>query len=206
MGWYTPQSVAPDLSDILVCGWTACAEGEHLLVPDACMDVLWIRGVGIRVCGPETAAWSFTLPPGTRSVGVRFRPGSASPMLRTSASELRDSRADLSDVTDARTETNTVEPLGKFRRPRTSLHSRERCPELGKFEFPARSGDQPRSHRTVRTFVECQLSRRRGGADFAPTPTSMQRRLRIWPGNAALDPAPPALHGARSQSTRAGTR
>ncbi|MFJ7723356.1 DUF6597 domain-containing transcriptional factor, partial [Rhodococcus erythropolis] len=104
MGWYTPQSVAPDLSDILVCGWTACAEGEHLLVPDACMDVLWIRGVGIRVCGPETAAWSFTLPPGTRSVGVRFRPGSASPMLRTSASELRDSRADLSDVTDARTE------------------------------------------------------------------------------------------------------
>ncbi|MCZ4567332.1 helix-turn-helix domain-containing protein [Rhodococcus erythropolis] len=104
MGWYTPQSVAPDLSDILVCGWTACAEGEHLLVPDACMDVLWIRGVGIRVCGPETAAWSFTLPPGTRSVGVRFRPGSASPMLRTSASELRDSRADLSAVTDARTE------------------------------------------------------------------------------------------------------
>ncbi|MER2222603.1 MAG: AraC family transcriptional regulator, partial [Rhodococcus sp. (in: high G+C Gram-positive bacteria)] len=54
MGWYTPQSVASDLSDILVCGWTACAEGEHLLVPDACMDVLWIRGVGIRVCGPET--------------------------------------------------------------------------------------------------------------------------------------------------------
>lgn len=47
--------------------------------------------------------------------------------------------------------------------------------------------DQPRPHRTVRTFVECQHSRRRGGTDFAPTPASMQRRLRIRPCNAALD-------------------
>ena len=206
MGWYTPQSVAPDLSDILVCGWTACAEGEHLLVPDACMDVLWIRGVGIRVCGPETAAWSFTLPPGTRSVGVRFRPGSASPMLRTSASELRDSRADLSTVTDARTERILLNRLENSEDHEQVSDPRKRCPELGKFEFPSRSGDQPCPHRTVRTFVECQHSRRRGGTDFTPTPASMQRRLRIRPCDAALDPAPPALHGARSQSTRIGPR
>jgi hypothetical protein len=206
MGWYTPQSVAPDLSDILVCGWTACAEGEHLLVPDACMDVLWIRGVGIRVCGPETAAWSFTLPPGTRSVGVRFRPGSASPMLRTSASELRDSRADLSAVTDARTERILLNRLENSEDHEQVSILESAVRSWASSSFPSRSGDQPRPHRTVRTFVECQHSRRRGGTDFAPTPASMQRRLRIRPCNAALDPAPPAFHGARPQSTRTGPR
>ena len=98
MGWYTPTSPSPDLAGTLVCGWSARTQGEHLLVPDACMDILWIRGVGIRVCGPETTAWSFTLPPGTESVGVRFRPGAASHLLRTSAAEVRNIRVGLGDV------------------------------------------------------------------------------------------------------------
>lgn len=98
MGWYSPTSPSPDLADTLVCGWTARTQGEHLLVPDACMDILWIRGVGIRVCGPETTAWSFALPPGTESVGVRFRPGAASHLLGTSAAEIRNIRVGLGDV------------------------------------------------------------------------------------------------------------
>ncbi|WP_430335290.1 helix-turn-helix domain-containing protein [Rhodococcus sp. ACT016] len=98
MGWYTPTAVTPDLTGSLVCAWSACAEGQHLLVPDGCIDVLWIPGVGIRVCGPETAAWSFTLPPGTESFGIRFRPGSAPPALRTSAAQIRNTRVDLADV------------------------------------------------------------------------------------------------------------
>ncbi|MFE4503316.1 DUF6597 domain-containing transcriptional factor [Rhodococcus sp. NPDC056743] len=55
------------------------------------------------MCGPETSAWSFTLPSGTESVGVRFRPGSATPLLRISASDLRNTRAELSDLTGSRT-------------------------------------------------------------------------------------------------------
>lgn len=98
MGWYTPTSPSSDLTDTLVCGWSARTEGEHLLVPDGCMDILWIRGIGIRLCGPETSAWSFTLPPGTESVGVRFRPGAASPLFRTPASEVRNIRVGLGDV------------------------------------------------------------------------------------------------------------
>ncbi|MFD4369145.1 helix-turn-helix domain-containing protein [Rhodococcus sp. NPDC058521] len=102
MAWYTPTAAAPDLADVLVCGWNAEIEGEHLLVPDGCMDVLWIRGVGIRVCGPETTAWSFTLPPGTASVGIRFRPGAATHLLRTSAADVRNIRVDLGDVLGSR--------------------------------------------------------------------------------------------------------
>ncbi|NLE80947.1 MAG: AraC family transcriptional regulator [Rhodococcus sp.] len=98
MAWYTPTPTAPDLADTLVCAWEARPEGECLLVPDGCMDVLWIRGVGIRVCGPETTAWSFTLPPGTESVGIRFRPGAATHLLRTPASDIRNIRVGLADV------------------------------------------------------------------------------------------------------------
>lgn len=98
MGWYTPTTPSPDLASTLVCGWSATIAGEHLLVPDGCMDLLWIRDIGMRLCGPETTAWSFTLPPGTESVGVRFRPGTASHLLRTSAAEVRNIRVSLGDV------------------------------------------------------------------------------------------------------------
>ncbi|EOM77551.1 AraC family transcriptional regulator [Rhodococcus rhodnii LMG 5362] len=85
----------------LVCTWTAAVSGTHLLVPDACVDVLWIRGVGMRVCGPETAAWTFRLPPGTEAVGVRFRPGAAPAALACSAAEMQNIRIGLDDVLGA---------------------------------------------------------------------------------------------------------
>lgn len=95
MGWYTPTAPPPDLGDDVVCSWTARTEGTHLLVPDGCIDVLWIAGIGIRVCGPETEAWTFALPPGTQAVGIRFRPGVAPRLLGDSASQMRNQRVDL---------------------------------------------------------------------------------------------------------------
>ncbi|MBC2592287.1 MULTISPECIES: helix-turn-helix domain-containing protein [Rhodococcus] len=99
MRWYVPSTPSADLAEHLVCVWSAVSDGQsHLLVPDGCVDVLWIAGVGIRVCGPETSAWSFTLPPGVVSAGVRFRPGLASFALRASAAQLRDTRVGLDDL------------------------------------------------------------------------------------------------------------
>lgn len=111
MGWYSPTPVAPDLAGALVCAWSANAEGRHLLVPDGCVDVLWIAGVGVRVCGPETAAWSFTLPPGSESFGIRFRPGAAPHVLRTSAAQIRDIRVSLDDVLGSAAERVLVDRL-----------------------------------------------------------------------------------------------
>lgn len=111
MGWYTPTAVAPDLSGALVCAWSARAEGRHLLVPDGCVDVLWIAGVGVRICGPETSAWSFTLPPGSESFGIRFRPGAAPHVLRTSAAQIRDTRVSLEDVLGTAAERVLVDRL-----------------------------------------------------------------------------------------------
>jgi len=62
MAWYVAAPVAPDLSRDLVTAWTVRTEGRHRLVPDGCVDVLWIDNGTVWVCGPETSAWSFRLP------------------------------------------------------------------------------------------------------------------------------------------------
>jgi len=112
MSWYVPRAVAPDLADRLVCSWTAEIKGTHRLVPDGCVDLMWLDGVGIVLCGPDTGSWTFTLPPGTRSVGIRFRPGLVADLFRTSLAELRNRRVGLADLTGdqaARTVTARLE-------------------------------------------------------------------------------------------------
>lgn len=76
--------------------------GQHLLVPDGCVDVLWMRRAGgtqrlgaLWVCGPETTAWTFSLPPGSSAVGVRFRPGMASAVLDINVSTTTNRRVQL---------------------------------------------------------------------------------------------------------------
>lgn len=101
MAWYRPVAVAAELRDALVCGWSAQVDGVELLVPDGCMDVMWLADGRVIVCGPETAAWPVTTPPGTEAVGVRFRPGVAPGVLKTPAHVLLDSRVGLDDVLGA---------------------------------------------------------------------------------------------------------
>jgi AraC-like DNA-binding protein len=112
MSWYEPRAVAPDLADRLVCSWTAEIKGTHRLVPDGCVDLMWLDGAGIILCGPDTGSWDFTLPPGTRSVGIRFRPGLVADLFRISLAELRNRRVGLADLTGdqaARTVTAQLE-------------------------------------------------------------------------------------------------
>lgn len=95
MGWYTPLLPPLELADTLACVWRASVEGTHRLVPDGCMDLLWLStGTGF-LCGPETEAWTFRLPAGTTAVGVRFRPGLAGPVVGLDVSELTNTRVGL---------------------------------------------------------------------------------------------------------------
>ncbi|MFC3998193.1 helix-turn-helix domain-containing protein [Nocardiopsis sediminis] len=112
MTWYSPSPVAPDLAPDLVTGWTARIEGTHRLVPDGCVDVLWIDNGRVVVCGPETAAWSFRLPRGTEAVGVRFRPGRAGAVLGFDTAGVRDRRIPLEDALGGRAQRLLSERLG----------------------------------------------------------------------------------------------
>ena len=72
---YQPVPPRPSLEGLLACSWSARPDGWHRLVPDACIDVLWLSTGDIWMCGPEETAWFFQLPSGVVAAGVRFRPG-----------------------------------------------------------------------------------------------------------------------------------
>ncbi|MEZ5407035.1 MAG: DUF6597 domain-containing transcriptional factor [Acidimicrobiales bacterium] len=121
MGWYTPLTPPPELVDTLACVWTATVEGTHRLVPDGCLDLLWLStGTGL-LCGPETSAWTFRLPPGTDAVGVRFRPGLAGPVFGLDVSELTNSRVWLDDLLGAAPFRRLADELGDLADPRAGL-------------------------------------------------------------------------------------
>ena len=86
----------------LVCLWTQVVGGgaEHVqpVLPDACMDILWVNDGEPEVAGPSTRAFVARVPPGTVVVGARFRPGWSAAVLGVDASELRDRHVPLADV------------------------------------------------------------------------------------------------------------
>ncbi len=94
----TPVAPPPDLADVIACTWSARPSGRHRLIPDGCIDVLWLDTGELWVCGPETAAWDVELPAGREAVGVRFRPGVAARILRVDVDDLLDRRIRLDDL------------------------------------------------------------------------------------------------------------
>nr|WP_330185820.1 helix-turn-helix transcriptional regulator [Nocardia sp. NBC_01503] len=67
------------------------------VLPDGCMDLLWINGK-LSVAGPDTHAYH---PPAgfpARIAGIRFPPGAAPALLGIPADELRNSRPGLADL------------------------------------------------------------------------------------------------------------
>ncbi|MFJ8851415.1 DUF6597 domain-containing transcriptional factor [Streptomyces sp. NPDC102437] len=79
--------------------WTlTMPEGAvHPVLPDGCMDLLWIGG-RLLVAGPDTRAATPSAPADGRCAGIRFAPGTAPALLGVAAHELRDRRVDLADL------------------------------------------------------------------------------------------------------------
>lgn len=90
--WYHPVAPPATLARWLACSWNAVPTGRHRLVPDACLDVVWLSSGEIMLCGPEVSAWTFQLPPGVRAAGVRFRPGVVPALFGVGADTLLDRR------------------------------------------------------------------------------------------------------------------
>lgn len=69
----------------------------HPVLPDGCMDLLWIGG-RLLVAGPDTRAATPSAPTGGQCTGIRFAPGTAPALLGVPAHELRDRRVELADL------------------------------------------------------------------------------------------------------------
>ena len=94
--WYRERPPTADLTSALACVWRAnVGDGAHTLIPDGCVDLLWIDDGTVWLCGPETSAWSFSLPPGTTAVGARFKPGVAPRIVGLDAAEVSSARITL---------------------------------------------------------------------------------------------------------------
>ena len=65
-----------------------------LVLPDACIDLIWQSGVGAFVAGPDTGPVPDSRPAGTVIVGARFRPGVGGAALGVPLSEVLDQRMD----------------------------------------------------------------------------------------------------------------
>ena len=95
---------APDrLRHAIACLWAQvtpddAGERTSLVLPDARTDLIWARGRGALVAGPDTGPMPAVMPPGTVLLGVRFRTPAGGPTLRVPLSELRDQRVDLADL------------------------------------------------------------------------------------------------------------
>jgi len=94
---YAEQRPAGDLAGHLRCTWTAVAGGPGRVLPDACLDLIWLDGA-LVIAGPDTAPVPTALPLGTQVAAVRFEPGAAPAVLGLPAAELRDRRVPLAEL------------------------------------------------------------------------------------------------------------
>ncbi|WP_030900890.1 helix-turn-helix domain-containing protein [Streptomyces sp. NRRL F-5126] len=101
--------------------------GPRPVLPDGCMDLLWIDGA-LLVAGPDTRAHSAGLALASGCAGVRLPPGAAPALLGVDAHELRDLRVPLADVWQAR----RARPLAD--RVRAAGPSRTGVPEAAALE------------------------------------------------------------------------
>jgi AraC-like DNA-binding protein len=88
------RELAPraELSDVLACTWHQHVTGDRAqrVVPDGCVDLIWLAGRRLIVAGPATQVSMAALPAGSATVGVRFAPGAGAGLLGLPLSELRD--------------------------------------------------------------------------------------------------------------------
>jgi AraC-like DNA-binding protein len=80
--------------------WVAPSDGTPgRVLPDGCMDLLWL-GDRLVVAGPDTTAFLSVVPAGAMVAGIRFAPGSAPGVLGLPAHVTRDQRVPLAELWD----------------------------------------------------------------------------------------------------------
>ncbi len=79
--------------------WQAVHDGPVRVLPDGCMDLLWMHG-RVVVAGPDAVAHVHAAAAGERVLGLRFRPGVLPMLLGVPAEHLLGRREPLADVVD----------------------------------------------------------------------------------------------------------
>jgi AraC-like DNA-binding protein len=88
------------LETVVACTWEQEPIEPHVqtVVPDGCVDLIWLAERELVIAGPDTGPRSVELPAGSLSSGIRLRPGAAGAVLGLPACELRDLQVRAQDV------------------------------------------------------------------------------------------------------------
>ncbi|HEY1510785.1 MAG TPA: helix-turn-helix domain-containing protein [Solirubrobacteraceae bacterium] len=97
---YREFSPALGLETVVACTWEQEPAEHHVqrVVPDGCVDLIWLAERELVVAGPDTGPRSVELPAHSRSSGIRLRPGAAGAVLGLPACELRDLQVSADDL------------------------------------------------------------------------------------------------------------
>lgn len=96
MGGYREYRPPAGLESVVACVWEsdALVEGTQRVIPDGCVDLLWL-GEQLLVVGADTQPMVWDAADAYAS-GIRLRPGMAGAVLGLPADEVRDQRVPLS--------------------------------------------------------------------------------------------------------------
>jgi AraC-like DNA-binding protein len=105
----------------VACVWAArpTAGSPGLVLPDACIDVIW-DGTALFVAGPDTGPVPLRYQAGLVYAGVRFRPGRAPGFLGSPASDMLDCRVPLADLWGAAEAARLADVLASAPGPRAA--------------------------------------------------------------------------------------
>ena len=109
-----PVALAP----LIACLWVrACgSDDEVAIMPDGASDVIWRRGHGTSIVGPDTTARMYPRAEGELLLGVRFRPGAGGAGIGVPLDALRDRQVDARDIDRAFDLDGDLPPATVFRR------------------------------------------------------------------------------------------
>jgi hypothetical protein len=88
------------LEAVVACLWEHQPADDRVqrVVPDGCVDLIWLADRELVIAGADTGPRSVELPARAPSSGIRVRPGSAGAVLGLPASELCDRQVDAASV------------------------------------------------------------------------------------------------------------
>ena len=100
---YREYAPPRSLADHLLCFWTQSITGHsgeyaQRVLPDGCIDIVFINDQAPLVIGPWVKPFVARLPIATRIVGARWHPGRAPALLGLPAAELMNQSVALRDV------------------------------------------------------------------------------------------------------------
>lgn len=99
---YHEYRVGPPLSEHVICLWSQTIQRETpthtTILPDACVDIVFIDDASAVVAGPATTPIHAHLPEGATVVGARFAPGAAASWLHVPAWSILNLDVNLIDL------------------------------------------------------------------------------------------------------------